>query len=123
MIEKGYDVCYTSAVNLFGAYENARFGNSAVETDGEGTRRYNECDLLIIDDLGTEVTNQFTVSCLYMLLNNRLNRGLPTVVSTNLTPRDLQKRYVDRVASRLLGEFLLLQFVGTDVRMEKLMKQ
>ena len=123
VIEKGYDVCYTSAVNLFGAYENARFGNSAVETDGEGTRRYNECDLLIIDDLGTEVTNQFTVSCLYMLLNNRLNRGLPTVVSTNLTPRDLQKRYVDRVASRLLGEFLLLQFVGTDIRMQKLMKK
>ena len=79
--------------------------------------------MLIIDDLGTEVTNQFTVSCLYMLLNNRLNRGLPTVVSTNLTPRDLQKRYVDRVASRLLGEFLLLQFVGTDIRMQKLMKK
>lgn len=123
VIEKGYDVCYTSAVNLLGAYETARFGNSAVHSDGENIKRYDECDLLIIDDLGTEVTNQFTISCLYMLLNNRINRGLPTVVSTNLTSRDLQTRYVDRVASRLLGEFTIVQFIGSDVRMQKLMKK
>ncbi len=123
VIEKGYDVCYTSAVNLLGSYEAARFGNSASQADGGDTKRYDECDLLMIDDLGTEVTNQFTLSCLYMLLNNRINRGLPTVVSTNLTPKELKTRYVDRVASRLLGEFVLVQFVGSDVRMQKLMKK
>lgn len=123
VIEKGYDVCYTSAVNLLASFEAVRFGSSAANADGEDTKRYDECDLLIIDDLGTEVTNQFTLSCLYMVLNNRINRGLPTIVSTNLSPKELQMRYVDRVASRLLGEFTLLQFVGSDVRMQKLMKK
>lgn len=122
VMERGYDVSYTSAINLFGAFEAARFGNSAAG-GGEEPARYGECELLIIDDLGTEVTNQFTVSCLYMVLNNRLNAGQSTVVSTNLSPKEIKERYVDRVASRLLGEFRPVQFVGTDVRRQKLTRK
>lgn len=122
VMERGYDVSYTSAINLFGAFEAARFGNNTAG-GGEEPARYHECELLIIDDLGTEVVNQFTVSCLYMVLNNRLNAGQATVVSTNLSPKEIKERYVDRVASRLLGEFRPVLFVGTDVRRQKLTRK
>lgn len=122
VMERGYDVSYTSAINLFGAFEAARFGNRMTD-GGEEPARFGECDLLIIDDLGTEVTNQFTVSCLYMVLNSRLNAGKSIVVSTNLTPKEIKERYVDRVASRLLGEFQPVQFSGIDIRQQKLMKK
>ena len=120
VIERGFDVSYTSAINLFGSFETARFGSSTAGEGGSDPARYRECDLLIIDDLGTEFTNQFTVSCLYMVINHRLNAGLPTVVSTNLSPKEIKERYVERVSSRLLGEFKPILFVGTDVRRQKL---
>ena len=83
--------------------------------------RYFECDLLIIDDLGTEMINQFSVSTLYNLLNDRLSRRKPTVVSTNLSKDEIQKKYTDRITSRMLGEYQVLFFVGTDVRAQKRM--
>lgn len=118
IISRGYEVVYESAQNLFDDYSAERFGrsNGGRETN---TARYTECDLLIVDDLGTESGNSFTVSCLYNLLNSRIISGKPMIFSTNLTSDELQKRYGDRIFSRLIGEFTVLPFVGTDVRMQK----
>lgn len=122
VIERGNDVFYTGATDLFSTFEVQRFKTYSNEPN-ELIERYYECDLLIIDDLGTEIINQFTVSTLYGLLNDRLSRKKPTIVSTNFSKDDLLKKYNDRIASRLLGEYTVLFFSGTDVRAQKLMKR
>lgn len=122
IIERGYDVFYNSAVGMISDFEQRRFGNGLAAADGDNTARYTECDLLIIDDLGTEVVNQFTLSCLYHVINTRLNLQKPTVISTNLTSADLRKTYSDRITSRLTGEYVVVPFYGTDVRKQKLQK-
>lgn len=119
VLEKGYDVYYNSAVGMISDYEYRRFGNGLAE-EGDSTRRYTECDLLIIDDLGTEVVNQFTLSCLYYVISTRLNLQKPTIISTNLSSAELLKTYNDRIVSRLTGEYILFAFLGTDVRKQKL---
>lgn len=122
IIEKGNDVFYTSAMNMFADFEYKRFGNSS-SPDAEGDiDKYFSCDLLIVDDLGTEVNNQFTASCLYNVINSRLNKKKPTVISTNLTQEEFRKRYWDRIASRIFGEYLVLPFCGVDIRAQKLTK-
>ena len=116
LIHQGYDVLYDSAENIFSDFEQDRFrsGYGPYEPKAE---KYLRADLLIIDDLGTELTNQFTISCLYNLLNTRHNRGLATVISTNLTPDQLEMRYEDRISSRLIGrDTQILVFVGDDHR-------
>ena len=120
VIERGYDVFYSSAVGMVSDFECRRFGNGMAPGDADNTERYISCDLLILDDLGTEVVNQFTQSCLYYVLNCRLNMGRPTIVSTNLGAADLRRTYSDRITSRLLGEFRLIPFYGVDVRKQKL---
>ncbi len=119
VIERGYDVCYTTAVGMLADYEYDRF-KSGRDENGDVAARYTECDLLIIDDLGTEMVNQFTVSVLYSLINTRLNRGLSTILSTNLNQKELRERYWDRITSRIFGEYQPLLFVGTDIRAQKL---
>ncbi len=120
VIERGYDVFYNSAVGMLSDFEALRFGTGVVQGDGENVARYTECDLLILDDLGTEVVNQFSLSCLYHVLNTRLNLELPTIISTNLSPAEIRKTYSDRIASRLFGEFFILPFRGVDVRQQKI---
>jgi len=120
IIEKGNDVYYTSATNMFADFEQKRFGNSiSLDTTGD-ISQYFSSDLLIIDDLGTEVINQFTVSCLYNVINTRLNRKKATILSTNLTQDEFRKKYWDRIASRVFGEFTVLPFCGVDIREQKL---
>lgn len=122
VIEGGWDVVYVSCVDMFADYEAQRFGNSTGTPTGADVSRYTDCDLLIIDDLGTELTNQFTTSCLYGLLNTRLNRHLPVILSTNLETDEFRKRYWDRITSRVLGNFTVMPFKGTDIRRQKLSK-
>lgn len=122
VIERGFDVYYASALQMFSDFENTRFGTGFADAPSVDVSRYSECDLLILDDLGTEVANQFTNSCLYLVLNNRINLRRPTVISTNLTGKEIKERYTDRIASRILGDFKPLLFVGTDVRRQKLSK-
>ncbi|MBQ7173576.1 MAG: ATP-binding protein [Clostridia bacterium] len=120
VLAKGYDVYYNSAVGMISDFERRRFGAGMAE-EGDDTARYTECDLLIIDDLGTEVVNQFTLSCLYYVISTRLNLQKPTIVSTNLLSfSELRKTYSDRIVSRLMGEYVLFPFLGTDVRKQKL---
>ena len=115
VIDCGFDVLYDSAMHVFAAFENARFRDGADDTD-----RYLTVELLILDDLGTELGGSFTTACLYDILNTRLVRGLPTVVSTNLSASELADRYGERIASRLFGEYTPLVFCGEDVRKEKM---
>ena len=120
VIERGYDVFYNTAVGMISDFEMRRFGSTMALGDADNTERYISCDLLILDDLGTEVVNQFTQSCLYYVINSRLNLNRPTLISTNLKPDELRKVYADRISSRLMGEFRVLPFYGTDVRKQKL---
>lgn len=118
VISRGFDTVCETAQNFFSDFEFERFnrpyGGDPDETPK--TDKYFSCDLLIIDDLGTELTNQFTVSCLYNIINTRLNRGKSMIINTNLTRDELNKRYADRITSRLFGEFLPLIFLGKDMR-------
>ena len=121
VIEGGSDVFYVTSINMVSDFEAEQFGNHR-GVRGEFTDKYFDCDLLIIDDLGTELTNQFTVSCLYNVLNMRINRRLPTIISTNLLQNELMQKYSERITSRLFGEFQILPFLGTDIRLQKLKK-
>ena len=75
-----------------------------------------ETDLLIIDDLGVEFSTQFTVSCVYNIINSRMLSRKPTIISTNLTARELEEKYTQRITSRIIGNFISLKFVGKDIR-------
>ena len=117
LIEGGYYVLYDSSQNIVSAFENDKFrsGYGAYEPTAE---KYLECDFLIIDDLGAEFLSQFTVSCLYNLLNTRRNRGLSTLISTNLEPNALASRYEDRIYSRIVGsDYTVYFFDGKDYRL------
>ena len=122
VIEKGFYVVYESALNLFSSYETRRFGqNSSLGgEDGDDVDRFLDCDLLIIDDLGAEMTNKFTLACLYNLLNMRMIRHASVIISTNLNKEELRERYSERITSRLFGEFSPLLFSGRDIRELKL---
>ncbi len=120
VIDKGYKVVYDTIDGILSDFEAERFKYTM--TDEELSERYYKCDLLIIDDLGCEVINQFTVSCLYNLINTRINAGKSTIINTNLTIDELRSVYSDRITSRLFGEFYVLRFLGRDIRSLKFMK-
>lgn len=122
VIDKIFDVLYVTATGMMGDFEYKRFGNAAFDGDAGDTSRYYTADLLIIDDLGTEMTNQFTVSCLYDVINARIIARKSTIISTNLTRDEIVKRYWDRITSRLFGEYLPVIFAGTDIRKQKISK-
>ena len=115
--DRGYSVLYSTAMQLFSDFETAKFARSTESADA--SRKYFTCDLLIIDDLGTEMTAQFTVSALYQIVNTRLLEGRPTIISTNLPAAELKQRYSPQIASRLLGVYECYSFAGDDIRMLK----
>lgn len=115
--DRGYSVVYESAGHLFAKMEQAKF--SGDEAAKEEIKKYNACDLLIIDDLGTEMPGQFVTSALYNLVNDRLLSGKAMIISTNLNSDDLPKRYSAQIASRLRGSFLRVAFLGEDIRLKK----
>jgi DNA replication protein DnaC len=118
LIHRGYDVIYDSAQNIISDFESDRFRNSYGKEENK-SEKYLDCTLLIIDDLGTEFQNAFTLSTIYNLLNSRQNRGLATILSTNLTPDELARKYEDRIYSRIIGSGCkILSFKGRDNRIE-----
>ena len=119
VIDRGFDVLYVTSVGMTGDFEAERFGNSVGTRQRNKTSRYYEAELLIIDDLGTEVSNQFTLSCLYDVINTRINKRLCTFVNTNLTAKEIDARYSERITSRLFGEYNSIVFTGTDIRKQK----
>jgi len=86
----------------------------------DGVQKYYDADLLIIDDMGSELTNQFTLSVMYNLINQRSNKNKSTIISTNLSQSELREKYADRITSRLFGMYRPLVFLGTDIRRQKL---
>lgn len=114
--EKGYNVIYLSAPDLFTSLEKERFSQEKPEYSIDNITT---CDLLIIDDLGAEFTTSFTISALYNIINTRLLSDLPTIITANLIPSELTTRYSERIASRILGCFEHLRFVGNDIRILK----
>ena len=123
VIRRGYDCVYVSAQNLLSDFEFERFGRSYRDDSPDRTEDYFNCDLLIIDDFGTEMGNQFTVASLYNLINSRMNAGKPIIINTNLTSSEIRGRYDDRIASRLFGEFIFFRIRGTDIRQQKRMQR
>ena len=119
LISEGYDVIYDSTQNIISDFEADRF-RSGYGREEPKSDKYLECRLLIIDDLGTEFINGFTVSTLYNLLNTRQNKGLATIISTNLSPDELARKYEDRIYSRIIGSgSKVLPFEGKDARVSK----
>ena len=115
--DRGYSVMYETAASLFNKLERAKFGGS--EEERREVEKYSHCDLLIIDDLGTEMTSQFVTAALYSLMNDRLLEGKPMVITTNLNVEEASRRYSPQIASRLYGSFTRLTFVGDDIRVMK----
>ena len=122
VIERGYDVMYVSAVGMMGEFEARHFRTGMSDGSSGDIERYYNSDLLIIDDLGTEMINQFTVSRLYDVINSRINNRKCTFINTNLSKKDIEAKYSERITSRLFGEYYPLPFRGTDVRKQKRMK-
>ncbi len=117
VIERGFNVIYESIHNIITDFENDKFRSGYTQTESSSDK-YLECDLLIIDDLGTEFQTPFATSCIYNILNTRQNRGFSTIVSTNYPVAELNKRYDDRIFSRLISSsFSVLMFGGNDYRL------
>lgn len=115
--QRGFSVVYESAGHLFSKLEQAKFGGN--EERRREADKFNSCDLLILDDLGTEMPGQFVTAALYGLLNDRILERKPMLVSTNLTMEELKCRYNPQIGSRLRGNFTLVTFVGDDIRVQK----
>ena len=117
VINKGFSVVYGTSQNILSDLQNENFGRS------EGIY-YNEyevlhADLLIIDDLGTEYKNQYSVACLYNIINTRILKNQPTIISTNFDYDDLERDYNQRITSRLAGAYSTLVLEGNDIRFMK----
>ena len=122
--ENGFSVVYDTAVNIFAQYEAQRFSRDIDDSREarDETRRYRVCDLLILDDLGSEMTSPLIQSALYTLINTRLTAEKRTVISSNLSIEDVRRRYSPQIASRLEGEYRVLPFFGDDIRLLKKQK-
>ena len=116
LIQKGYTVVYQTAYKMFQFLEDYKFGKIAREQNEKVYNSIYDCDLLIIDDLGTEFITSYTCSVFFDVMNSRLIEGKKTIISTNLSISELENIYSQRVFSRILGNYNILQFFGDDIR-------
>lgn len=117
LIERAHSVIYYSAFELFDLFARSSFGKNG---EADGAREYVfDCDLLIIDDLGTELTNSFVSSQLFLILNERIQKKKSTIISTNLPLATFAETYSERVFSRITSSFQLFQLFGNDIRLQK----
>ncbi|WP_040197843.1 ATP-binding protein [Candidatus Soleaferrea massiliensis] len=116
---RGYGVVYSSMQNLMNRMEKERFSRVQA-ADADTLQTVLDCDLLILDDLGSEFQTTFTVSALYNIINTRLNEQRPVIINTNLNMNELLKVYNERIVSRILGNYDVLKFFGNDIRQIKM---
>lgn len=116
LIDRGFSVIYDTAINIMCVFERERFAKPGTDIVSD---RYFDCDLLIIDDLGSEVPNSFSHATLYNIINTRLNSDKATLISTNLSEQKLRQVYDERIVSRLFGAYRLFVFKGDDIRLTK----
>ena len=110
---------YDSVQNIVNDFETDKF-RSGYNRGEQISDKYLECDLLIIDDLGAEFVTQFSISALYNLINTRQNKGLSTIISTNLSASELAGKYEGRIYSRIIGsDYTVLRFEGEDRRIAR----
>ena len=112
VIEKGFSVVYDSAQNVLATFERDRFSQSV----SKPSDKYFDCDLLIIDDLGTELRGTSSASYFYTLINSRIVSSQSVIISTNLSPATLRQQYDERFVSRIFGEYEVCIFEGEDIR-------
>ena len=112
----GWSVVYDTAVHIFDRFEARKFGREAGEEIEADVERVLDCDLLILDDLGTEMTTPFVQSALYTIVNGRILDRRATILSTNLRLEELSRRYTPQTVSRIEGEYQVLPFFGEDIR-------
>ena len=114
-------MCYETATAALGTFETEKFSRDPEDAEQAARRtgRMLSCDLMILDDLGTEMVTPMSVSALYTLINDRLIHHRPTIISTNLAPEDLEGKYSPQIASRINGEFMPVEFDGRDIRQIK----
>jgi DNA replication protein DnaC len=118
LLDKGYLVVYQTSFNILELLERRKFKKDSQPLDNFSYDMLFDADLLIIDDLGTEMTNTFTNTEIFNIINTRLLKSKRTLISTNLSPVEISKIYSDRVSSRLFGGFRILRFYGHDLRWE-----
>ena len=113
-INRGYYVCYGTSQNICDDLQSEQFGrvDDLIYTKNQVLG----CDLLVLDDLGTEIDNQYSIATLYNIINSRLLSGKPTIISTNYTMNKLEEKYDKRITSRLTGEYTPFYFIGNDIR-------
>lgn len=114
-VEKGFGVVYVSAPDILSKLEKEHFSSSR-ETEGKTEELLVGCDLLVLDDLGTEFITSFSTTTVHNIFNKRILLKRPTIISTNLSMQELEKVYTSRFVSRIIGSYLRLQFLGSDVR-------
>ncbi len=122
MMDHGKSVIYTSATNLFSQYEDYKFGKVDSESFLNMRDMIKDADLLIIDDLGTEVSSQLSLQFLNEIISERITLKKKMLISTNMNMKGISAKYSDRIASRIYEMFEILHFVGTDIRIQKLIK-
>ena len=113
---EGFSVVYDTAAHIFDRFEARKFGREAGEAVEADVDRVLDCDLLILDDLGTELTTPFVQSALYTIVNSRITDRRASILSTNLKLEDLARRYTAQTVSRIEGEYQVLPFFGEDIR-------
>lgn len=123
LIDRYYSVIYLSANDLFNVFSKNKFEFHTEEDMKDMYQYILECDLLIIDDLGTELNNSFVSSQLFYCINERLNMRRSTIISTNLTMNQLRDSYSERVASRIMSQYTALPLYGADIRIKKKQKR
>ncbi len=117
VLQKGYGVVYDSVHNIMSTLERERFGRDPYNEDTN--QILTECDLLILDDLGTEFRTNFVTASIYNLINTRIMAHRPTIISTNLTTQEMEKYYTHRFVSRVNSSYTRLPFYGNDIRQMK----
>ena len=119
LIESGHSVIYFSASGLFDTLSKIKFDYRNTEELHKAYEDLFQCDLLIIDDLGTEYTNNFINSQLFSLINDRHLAKKAVIISTNLSLEDFRNRYSDRIFSRITSNYEICKITGPDIRMHK----
>ena len=119
--EKGFGVIYGSSQNFAVAMEKERFERNGEMYDTN--QKLQSCDLLILDDLGTEFSSSYVNAMLYSIVDTRILASRPTIISTNLSFKEMEQRYDNRFVSRISGHFSTFDFMGSDVRIQKRMKK
>ena len=117
LLRQCYSVVYLTATDMFDILSESRFGGRDGEEVRDRAAYILDCDLLIIDDLGTELINTFTASQLFYCINERLTKKLGTIISTNLALSRMQDEFTERVTSRIMSQYKVLPLLGEDLRL------